>query len=88
MSAKEAFRVRALWGLAAVAAVSLLAAGVLALDPPEERGIPAIPDSTSVAATGHHALLQLLRGLDLPVRAGAGAWRGKGVLVVLEPDDG
>jgi hypothetical protein len=88
VSAEGGFRVRALWALAAVAAVSMLVAGALALDPPAERGNPVIPDSTSVAATGHRALLQLLRGLDLPVRAGAGAWRGKGVLVVLEPDLG
>jgi hypothetical protein len=86
LNTEGGFRVRALWGLAGVSVVSLLAAGALALDPPEERGNPAIPDSASVSATGHRALLQLLRGLDLPVRAGAGAWRGKGVLVVLEPD--
>lgn len=85
MSSTEGVRVRALWGLAAVAVVSMLIAGALALDPPEERGNPAVPDSASLAATGHRGLLLLLRGLDLPVRAGAGAWRGKGVLVILEP---
>ncbi len=88
MTSTGGFRVRALWGLAAVAVVSMLVAGALALDPPEERGNPAVPDSASLAATGHRGLLLLLRGLDLPVRAGAGAWRGKGVLVILEPELG
>lgn len=86
MNFEGGFQSRSLYVLAGVAVVSLLVAGALALDPPAPKADPVVPDTANVAASGHRALLQLLRELDIPVRAGPGAWRGKGVLVVLAPD--